>query len=128
SLTIGGWDPIGGARFANGAQPPFEAVLAGARARVPDLALWITPELEPPIAACWNALAENDGAEEALTALRCPILLWSGEDDTCWAAAKALAERRGLAFLSIPGDHAAAIMMSGAPRAIRHFIDAAAAS
>jgi len=116
SLTIGGWDPIGGVKLptAGTERPRIEHVLAAARARVPDLVEWITSEVEPALAACWNALFELDGVDDALRALRCPVLLWSGVDDLCHESMKSLAEANGFAFLSTRGDHAGAMVLETA--------------
>ncbi|MET0410599.1 MAG: alpha/beta fold hydrolase [Polyangiaceae bacterium] len=126
SLTLGGWDPIEGpaalARLRGPAElaspdalarlrghEGFAALLAGVRARLPQLLEWVTPEVEPALRACWSALFELDGVAEALSALPCPALLWSGEADEHYAGARACAEACGLSFLSVPGDHAQAM-------------------
>ena len=106
SLTIGGWDPVGGRAVAL----PFETVLAGIRARAPQLAAWITPEAEPGLRASWDALADVAGAEATLAACPAPLLLWVGREDPAHAAMRALAARLPHAvFRDVPGDHLAAM-------------------
>ncbi|HVH06099.1 MAG TPA: alpha/beta fold hydrolase [Myxococcota bacterium] len=107
SLAIGGWDPVRG-RAAPGI--PFETVLAGARARAPELTAWITPEVAPAVAACWDALADVSGAEAALAACPAPVLLWSGREDACCDGMQALAARlANAAFRGVSGDHLGAM-------------------
>jgi pimeloyl-ACP methyl ester carboxylesterase len=105
SLAIGGWNPLGGRATAG---VPFAKVLAGARAAAPELTAWITPEVEPAIAACWGALAEaaGDGAEEALAACPVPVLLWAGREDPVHDGMRELAARLpGATFRSVSGEH-----------------------
>lgn len=111
SLTLGGWDPIrgpGGLGRARG-RAGFAALLELARAQLPQLVEWVTPEVEPGLTACWDALFELDGVAQALSALPCPVLLWSGEDDPHEQGARACADACRLSFLSVPGDHAQAM-------------------
>jgi pimeloyl-ACP methyl ester carboxylesterase len=126
SLTIGGWDPVKGR-----AAPPtldFGAVLAGTRARAPELAAWITPDAEPGLHACWHALEELGGAEVALGSCGAPVLLWAGTEDPSHDGMRALATRlAGSTFRSVPGDHLEA-MTSHAPaslEAVSEFLRAA---
>lgn len=111
SLTLGGWDPLSGPHvLLERLRGPdgMRALLELARARFPALVEWVTPEVEPALAACWDALFELEGVAGALAALRCPVLLWSGVADGCYAGAKACAERYGFEWLETPGDHALA--------------------
>lgn len=106
SLTIGGWDPVGG----RAAPIAFDTVLAGVRARAPQLAAWIRPEFEPGLRACWNALADVEGAEAALAGCSAPVLLWAGREDPCHDAVQTLAARLpGVRFSAVPGDHLGAM-------------------
>lgn len=111
SLTLGGWDPIGGVKLAANDREGFDRVLASLRTHLPDLAWWITPDVEPALYACYRAVFENDGAAGALSALRCPVLLWSGDRDDCHDRMRAVADARGFAFLSTRGDHASAVAL-----------------
>lgn len=111
SLALGGWDSIrgvGGLGRMRGVEG-FEALLALGRERLPQLVEWVTPEVEPGLRACWDALFELDGVAEALTALPCPGLIWCGEDDPYHDGARACADVCKLSFLSVPGDHALAM-------------------
>ena len=121
SVTIGGWDPVGG----RAAGADFETVLAGVRARAPQLAAWIRAECEPGLRACWNALSDVAGAEAALADCRVPVLLWAGREDPCHDAARALAARLPSArFCSVPGDHLGAMTTHAAESiaALRAFL------
>jgi pimeloyl-ACP methyl ester carboxylesterase len=107
SLTVGGWDPVAG-RGAARTEPPidFGSVLAGARARAPELSAWITPDATPGLQACWDALADVEGAERALSDCPAPVLLWAGREDPVHDALRALAARLpGATFRAVPGDH-----------------------
>lgn len=58
SLTLGGWDPVGGVAAAGSSRAlDFETILAGVRTRAPEVAGWITPEATTGLRACWEALA-----------------------------------------------------------------------
>lgn len=109
SITLGGWDASGGVAHGGGVASSFDFVLAAARARVPEVVAWVAADVEPALCACFRALSEFDGAEAALAALHCPVLLWSGDEDACRGAMKALADARGFSFLSTRGDHATAM-------------------
>jgi pimeloyl-ACP methyl ester carboxylesterase len=111
SLTIGGWDAVGGPSLPAGTRPTIQQVLTAARIRVPDLVKWVTPDVEPALAAAFGTLFEGKGAREALAALRCPVMLWSGDKDTCHGALKALASEHGFTFLETRGDHADAMVL-----------------
>ena len=56
-----------------------------------------------------NAIADNDGALEAVAALNCPVMMVCGEDDTMFEAAQKAAEKLKVLFLPVPGDHGQAI-------------------
>jgi len=126
SLTIGGWDPVHGRSLSI----ELEAVLAGARARAPHLTAWIGPEAMPGLRACWEALAEVDGAEAALAGCPAPVLLWAGREDPCHDPVQALALRlSGAAFAGVPGDHLGAMTVHAAASlaALRAFLRRASA-
>jgi pimeloyl-ACP methyl ester carboxylesterase len=85
-------------------------VLAGARARPPELTAWIRPDGEAGLRACWDALAEREGAEAALATCLAPVLLWAGREDPAHDGAQALAARLpGASFCAVPGDHLGAM-------------------
>lgn len=121
SVAIGGWDPVAG----RAATPAFETVLAGVRARASQLAAWIRPEFELGLRACWDALAEVEGAEAALAGCGAPVLLWAGREDPCHDAAQALAARLPCArFCTVSGDHLGAMTTHAAESvaALRDFL------
>ena len=123
SLTIGGWDPIGGPSSPNRASglgavnelpasTDFDAVIELAGSMAPELVAGITNDAKPGLAACWAALADVAGSKEALAALTIPSLLWAGEDDGCYEPTRKLAnEADNVDFLGVPGDHVAAHMV-----------------
>jgi pimeloyl-ACP methyl ester carboxylesterase len=119
SLTIGGWDPVNGTGAARpGRAVDVEAILAGARARAPELVAWVTPEVVPALRGCWEALADVHGAEAVLRACPAPVLLWAGAADPCHHGVAALAARLPRAsFHVVPGDHLCA-MTTHAPASI----------
>jgi pimeloyl-ACP methyl ester carboxylesterase len=129
SLTIGGWDPVGGRPGGRGGPAvDFDDVLAGARARAPELTAWITPEVVPGLRGCWEALADVEGAEAALAACPAPVLLWAGREDPCHDAMAALAARLpGATFRGVAGDHLGAMTTHAAASlaALRAFLAAA---
>jgi pimeloyl-ACP methyl ester carboxylesterase len=114
SLVIGGWDPAGAMRVPADRRPTIDVLLASVALRVPGLVDWVTPEVRPALSACWDALLEIDGAEEALAALRCPVMLGCGVDDECHRAMQLLSDRHGFELLSTPGDHAGAMVLDTA--------------
>ena len=107
SLTLGGWDPVHG---RTAPEIDFGMVVAGARARAPELTAWITPAVMPGLEACWDALSDVAGEEAALTACPAPVLLWAGREDPCHDALQALGARLpGATFRAVPGDHLGAM-------------------
>jgi pimeloyl-ACP methyl ester carboxylesterase len=127
SLTIGGWDLVDGVKTAIPGGPiSFDQLLEGARARAPKLVEWVTPGVEPGLAACWMGLDQLEGATEAVLGAGCPVLIWNGRDDPYHDPMRAFAAAHGLRFLSTPGDHLTAILLHGAEgaRGVRAFLDA----
>ena len=131
SLTVGGWDLVRGIEAARGAYQAagvmtFDQLIAGARSMAPMLVEWVTPEVEPGLRACWDALPQLDGAEAAVLGLPEPVLLWDGKDDPYHDSMQAFAAAHDLKFLSTPGDHIGAIMVHRAEgaRGLRAFLEA----
>jgi pimeloyl-ACP methyl ester carboxylesterase len=125
SLTLGGWDPVGGRAAGAGKTIAFETILAGARARAPELTAWIDAGATPGLRACWDALSETQGAEAALAACAAPILLWAGTQDPAHDAMQSLASRLPRAsFRAVPGDHLGAMTSHAAASldAVRGFL------
>ena len=122
SLVIGGWDIAHGVGSASppssDGAPDFLSLLASARVTAPAMVAWVTPEAEPGLCACWEALADLDGAQEAVMQVGVPTLLWSGQDDPNHEPMKGFAESGALPFLSTPGDHAGAIWRHGRKAAV----------
>ena len=111
SLTIGGWDPIGGLS-AVPAMSTFNDLLKRVHESAPNLTTWVTTNVLPGLEACWNALKETDGSEAALSSLGVPILLWSGLADGCLGALRHLqSQYPQYRLLTVPGDHVAARMI-----------------
>ena len=125
SLTVGGWDILNGVRTAipNGSVS-FEQILGGARAAAPELFEWVTPEVEPGLAACWSACGQLEGASEAVLGAGCPVLIWDGREDPYHGPMQAFATAHGLKFLSTPGDHLTALKIHGklGARGVRVFL------
>jgi len=122
SLVIGGWDVTHGVESSSPSgldrRAYFLGLLASARQSLPAMVSWVTPEMEPGLCACWEALADLSGAEEAVTQAGVPSLLWSGRDDPNHKPMKRFAAERDLKFLSPAGDHAGAIWRHGRDAAV----------
>jgi hypothetical protein len=103
----------------------FDALLGFARTSAPDLVAWVTPEVEPGLRACWDALGELEGASAAVTGAGVPVMLWNGREDGYHDPMQAFATAHDLKSLSTPGDHLGAILLHGAEGAkgIRAFLD-----
>lgn len=115
SLTLGGWDPIGGRALSlppdrRDDPPGVEIMIIGARTIAPQLVEWVTPDLVPALSACWEALGELDGGPEAIAALTCPVLLWCGDRDPVLPAVEGFARAHDLGLLTVPGDHMGAVV------------------
>jgi pimeloyl-ACP methyl ester carboxylesterase len=125
SLTIGGWDPVGGAAMDSPGPIGIDEFLQLAKKAAPQLVEWVTDATKPGLAACWEALADTQGSAEALQDLGVPILLWAGEQDACYAPAKQLARSEGFDFHGVPGDHVGARMqyVSESASGLRRFLD-----
>lgn len=124
SLTIGGWDPVGGMA----SQPPmdFGQMVEMAREAAPQLAAWITDEVRPGLTAAWEALADVSGVRPAMEGAGIPMLLWAGHDDGCFEAMRTLAASiPGVEFLGAPGDHITARMVhvQESVGGLRRFLD-----
>jgi pimeloyl-ACP methyl ester carboxylesterase len=116
SLCFGGWDPVGGmagvrsfVRAKLGVDLDFDAVLGGFREQYPKYTDWITPDREPALRCCFEAVEDVDGVEQALEVNALPVLFWDGQKDPHHHPSRDLATRLPHAdFLETPGDHAAA--------------------
>ena len=115
SLVLGGWD------FANGLPPTrkgpltFDAFMKFARRAGSELVEWVTPEHEPGVRACFEALSQLGGGRDAVVDASVPVLIWEGRNDPAHDYRKAIAEAAGLAFLSTAGDHLGMLLYT-APR------------
>jgi hypothetical protein len=86
---------------------------------------WITPEFEPGVRACFEALSQLQGAREVVLTADFPVMIWQGQSDPCHDPVQAFAAANGLPFLSTVGDHVAAALFPSAETAkgIREFLD-----
>jgi pimeloyl-ACP methyl ester carboxylesterase len=128
SLTIGGWNVVEGNRSllpAGVSSLPFERFLAWSKMTSPELTAWVTPEVQPGLTACWDALQELDGAKAAVLGASAPLLMWSGRQDPYHAAMEAFAKAHAVPFLSTTGDHMGAVLTHGTESAkgIGAFLD-----
>jgi pimeloyl-ACP methyl ester carboxylesterase len=114
SLTVAGWNLVSG--LPPGAKGPitFDGFMRFARATTPSLTQWITGEHDPGLRACFEALYELDGAQQAVLALTRPVLLWNGPEDPAHDAMQAFADTHGLRYLSTAGDHLGMLFLHGA--------------
>jgi len=100
-----------------------------ARLTAPHLTGWVTAEEEPAVRACFEALAQVDGAGKAVADAGVPVMIWEGEGDPVHDRRKAFADANGIRFLSTGGDHLGMVFAHGAQSAtgIRAFVDEVAA-
>lgn len=132
ALAIGGWD------IANGMYTPAAAwglprityeILAGlVRRERPDLIGDLRPEAEAGMTAAVEAMNDLAGLAEGVLRCAAPTALWVGRDDLYHPAAGRFAAEYGLAFLSLPGDHASVLDRHGdeAAAQVLAFLDRAA--
>jgi pimeloyl-ACP methyl ester carboxylesterase len=125
SLVVGGWDLLNGLPKGKNGPLSFDSFMAFARRTAPGLVAWITPESEPGVRACFDALSELRGAREAVLDVGVPVLLWNGRDDSYHDPMQAFAAATGLPFLATAGDHLGMLFIHGAEGAkgIRGFLD-----
>ncbi|MEM1133535.1 MAG: alpha/beta fold hydrolase [Pseudomonadota bacterium] len=116
-MAVAGWDLENG--MYTGAPPlgveevDYDVLIAAAKAVVPQLVEWITPEVEPGLREAINAINSFEGAADAVAALNVPVLIWAGYDDPYHDPMLDYARRNAMPFLSTPGDHTNAGMMHG---------------
>jgi hypothetical protein len=89
------------------------------------LTRWVTAECEPGVRACFEALAQVDGAGKAVADAGIPVMIWEGAGEPAHDRRKAFAGANGLRFLSTGGDHLGMVFAHGAQSAagIRAFVD-----
>ena len=114
SLAIGGWDFQSGIPRGKSGPLTFGAFMTFARRTTPELAAWVTSDLEGGVRACFDALGELDGAEDAVLTSGVPVLLWNGREDGPHVPMQRFAEENGLHATSVPGDHLGALHQHGA--------------
>jgi pimeloyl-ACP methyl ester carboxylesterase len=112
-LVVGGWDLLNGVPKTPNGPLTFDLFWAFARATAPALVAWVTPEIEPAMRACFEALAQLDGARQAVLDGGFPVLLWDGDQDPYAPPMQAFAAAENLPFLSSPGGHVPAIEAPG---------------
>jgi pimeloyl-ACP methyl ester carboxylesterase len=131
SLIVGGWDVPRGLASALpaglAAGLTFDLMTAYSRSAAPALMAWVTPEVEPGLRACWNALGDLSESRDAVMEANTPVLLWAGVRDAYHAPMQAFADEHGLEFLSTNGDHMGAVLTHGAESAagVSRFLDRA---
>jgi pimeloyl-ACP methyl ester carboxylesterase len=113
SLVVAGWNPVSG--LPPGAKGPitFDGFMKFARATAPRLTEWLTPENEPGLRACFEALYDLDSAEQAVLGSAAPVMLWNGREDPAHDPMQAFAETHGLGYLSTAGDHLGMLFAHG---------------
>jgi pimeloyl-ACP methyl ester carboxylesterase len=130
SLIVGGWDILRGVQEAasspGGGPSNFKDQIALARVASPAMVKWVTADVEPGLCACWDALADLQGARDSVVNAGVPVLLWSGRDDPNHEPMRTFAATENFEFLSTGGDHAGAIWQHGVEsgRGVRAFLDA----
>ena len=114
SLVVGGWDLLNGLPKGKNGPLSFDTFMAFAKRTAPSLVEWVTPESEPGVRACFEALSQLDRARDAVLTVGVPVLLWNGRDDSYHDPMQAFAAATGLSYLSTAGDHLG--MREGHPR------------
>ena len=101
-----------------------------ARLTAPHLTRRVTAECEPGVRACFDALAEVDGAGKAVADAGVPVMIWEGAGEPAHDQRKAFADASGIRFLSTGGDHLGMVFAHGKQSAagIRAFVDEVGAS
>jgi pimeloyl-ACP methyl ester carboxylesterase len=110
SLVLGGWDPVNGLPPGPRGPLQFDHFMTFARRVAPALTKWITPEFEPGVRACFDALGQLEGGHDALLTAGPPVMLWAGRGDPIHEPVRVLANANGWSFLSGAGDHVAAVL------------------
>lgn len=130
SLIVGGWHPSRGLPPGPKGPIAFDAFLSFAKRTAPKLVEWITPDVEPGVRRCFEALSELEGAREALLNTDFPVMLWDGREDPDHVTKKAFADDNGIRFVSTPGDHLGMLFRHAAESAscIREFLNRQLAS
>jgi pimeloyl-ACP methyl ester carboxylesterase len=131
SLGIAGWDCVNGPTLiaqAMGVELSGELLLATAKASAPELVAWVTPDIEPALAACGNALFGGPlSADDAIRALDVPVVCWNGVLDPYHQQMEGYAAANGFRYVATEGDHLAAMMFHApvAADAYRDFLASA---
>jgi pimeloyl-ACP methyl ester carboxylesterase len=125
SLVVGGWDLVNGIPPGPKGPVDYASFMKFAAGVAPALVKWITPDVEPGVHACFDALAELKGAGPAVLAAGCPVLLWNGKYDVYHAPMWMFATANRLPFLSTSGDHLSMLFSHGAEagKGLRAFLD-----
>jgi pimeloyl-ACP methyl ester carboxylesterase len=127
SLVVGGWDLVNGLPRGSKGPLSFKSFMRFAARTAPTLVEWVTPEFEPGVRACFEALSQLEGAGEAVLGAGFPVMIWDGRDDPYHGPMQAFAAANGLPFLSTAGDHVVAVLLPGteAVKGLRAFLDGA---
>jgi len=125
SLVVGGWDPVNGIPPGPKGPLKFENFMKFAARTAPKLVEWVTPEFEPAVRDCFEALSQLQGAREAVLTDDFPVMIWAGRDDPYHDPMQAFETANGLPLLSGIGDHVAAVLQPDAEtiKGIRAFLD-----
>jgi pimeloyl-ACP methyl ester carboxylesterase len=127
SLVVGGWDPVNGLPPGPKGPLSFDFFMRFAKRTTPALVEWVTPEFEPGVRACFDALSQLQGARDAVLTADFPVMIWEGQSDPGHDPLQAFAAANGLPFLSTSGDHVAAVLRPSAEavKGLRAFLERA---
>ena len=64
---------------------------------------------EVALGCCYEQLHDLEGGAQAVAELNIPVLLFNGTEDACHDPMKNFAADHGLNYLTVPGDHSAAM-------------------
>lgn len=132
SLAIGGWDVVAG-MYTPAAAWGLEEITGRylielAREVNPEIAEWVGPQEEAPLALAIEGMNDLSGLAEGVARLNVPVAIWMGRDDLYYDAARAFAEAHEFPFIELPGDHMVAFEEHGGQAAalVAEFIATAA--
>lgn len=111
SLVIGGWDCKNGAAVAIEQMGviDFATMIEAAKGLGEELAAGIEAGNPAAFEACWDALAEIEGATDAIANVNVPTLFWCGRDDHYFPEVETLSKMLNIDLLATDGDHVGAM-------------------
>jgi pimeloyl-ACP methyl ester carboxylesterase len=121
SLAIGGWDVVNGmytpAAVWGLPEITYDILKTMVQQDRPELLEWVTPDIEPGLAAAVEGMNDLAGLAEAVARCEAPVAIWMGEADLYYAPGVQFTEANRLPLITLPGDHVSMIEEHGAEAA-----------